>query len=95
MAMIEKQQKGERIRELSAKGLTPPEIIARGFNRATVYQALSPHQRVHKSTEAVLEDVLRLQIETLKILRRLAHEPDIIERLAALSGPLPEKSRLP
>lgn len=80
--MIEKQGKADQIRELFRQGVTPPQIIARGYHKATVYEALN-RGRKKLPDRALLEEIMETNLAILRLIRKITKEPDLIDSLLA------------
>lgn len=76
---VPSQGKYERIRALALEGMRPSQIIAQGYARSTVHAALRPRNRAQRPAQAVLEDILSLQVETLRLLRQLLGQPAALD----------------
>jgi hypothetical protein len=73
--------KGDQIRELKAKGLRPSEIIALGIaHRTTVFRSIrSKPRKKHRSSMAVMEDVLTVCLDILRVMKKIAGEPGVLD----------------
>jgi hypothetical protein len=72
------ESKSDKIRALNVQGLSSREIIAMGYARSTVFTALGKG-RVKRPSQAVLEDIVTIQAECLRILRKISGEQPAFE----------------